>query len=154
MCIVLWCSLYMYVQHELFQHFPSKSAGSGNILKGTIARDFFTRVLSWIFSIWGPDFLSKRISTIVSYSQSYSSFSRVPRCSLQRRSWIPAVAYNGYFEPRCSLQRRFWIPAVAYSGGRFCRIINYEIIFFSRKYKGNNSTILTIANSGDFESVL
>ncbi len=59
---------------------------------------FFTPVFfSWIFSIWGPDFEAKRISTFVSFREVIQFFPE-----------FPAVAYSGDCESP--------LPAVAYSG--------------------------------------
>jgi hypothetical protein len=87
---------------------PSKHT----FFEDTIARIFlFSSFFSpWIYSM-GPKFRGKRISTFVSYSRSYSIFSKVPRWRLHRRLWIPIVAYIGDFESHCSLQ------------GGVCRII-------------------------------
>jgi hypothetical protein len=55
----------------------------------------------------GKDFEAEGIATFISYSRSESNFQGFPaagiqdnRCSLQRRLWIPKVAYNGDFESK------------------------------------------------------
>ncbi len=79
-------------------HFPTHLIWWDSPFKETVARDLFTEVVSWIFSLGGLDFKAKRISTFVLYSQRYFNFSRVPCCSLQRRFLISSVAHSGDFE--------------------------------------------------------
>jgi hypothetical protein len=61
--------------------------------KGTVARDFWSRFFSWIYSIWAQDFEAKRIFFYLSFSRSHTNISMNLRCRLLRGFKISAVGY-------------------------------------------------------------
>ncbi len=53
-------------------------------LKGQEREIFWPWFISWVYSIWVPDFDAKRIFFSFSFSRSYSNISMNPRCRLLR----------------------------------------------------------------------
>ncbi len=67
------------------------------ILKGQQREIFWSRFFTWIYSIWAPDFDTKRIFFSLLFSQSYSNVFIYPRCRLLQGFKISAVAYCAYY---------------------------------------------------------
>ncbi len=96
---LIWSCVIHYDQNIIcaslvrLAYFSPGKSGKFCYLRGTVARDFWSRFFSWIYSIWAPDFEAKRIFFSLSFSRRYSNISMNQRCRLLRGFKISAVGY-------------------------------------------------------------